>query len=273
MTGPESATPDYTMGFGEEMVQILNRYTARTHAAHLLPHLKPGLRLLDFGCGPGSISVGLAKAVEPGEMHGVDMEESQVELARAVAKAGGCDNAIFHVGDVTALPFDDDFFDVAHCHNVLMHVPDTQAVLGEVKRVLKPGGIVSSREMICQSSFTHPDYGTIRNAWDMFADLLTADDAHPEMGKDMKTHFVHAGFEDVQVSASFDSYSTPEDVLFIYGVANKWFLAPEITEAAIKYGAATQQLCDNIRMAYERWKDDPGAICAVAHGQLLARNP
>ena len=113
--------------------------TAEASAAYLLPYLRPGLRVLDFGCGPGNISVGLAKAAAPGELHGVDMEESQIELARAVAAAYGRDNTIFHAGDVTNMPFEDDFFDVAHCHNVLMHIPDTGAVLAEVKRVLKPG--------------------------------------------------------------------------------------------------------------------------------------
>ena len=138
-THQTSATPDYTMGFSEEMLESLRRYTAEASAAYLLPYLRPGLRVLDFGCGPGNISVGLAKAAAPGELHGVDMEESQIELARAVAAAYGRDNTIFHAGDVTNMPFEDDFFDVAHCHNVLMHIPDTGAVLAEVKRVLKPG--------------------------------------------------------------------------------------------------------------------------------------
>ena len=103
----------YTMGYSDEFRQLLDRRSAQTHAAHLLPHLEPGQRVLDFGCGPGTISVGLASAVEPGELHGIDMEESQIELASAAARAGGHDNATFHVGDVTALPFDDDYFDVA----------------------------------------------------------------------------------------------------------------------------------------------------------------
>ncbi len=62
----------------------------------------------------------------------------------------------FHVGDVTALPFEDNFFDVAHCHAVLMHVPDRMATLAEVKRVLKPGGIIASREMFVSCSFLSP---------------------------------------------------------------------------------------------------------------------
>ena len=119
----------YTMGYSEEFRQLLAQRSAETHATHLLPHLEPGLRVLDFGCGPGTISVGLASAVEPGEFHGIDMEESQIDLARTAAETGGHDNATFHVGDATALPFEDDYFDVAHCLAVLMHVPDTEAAL------------------------------------------------------------------------------------------------------------------------------------------------
>ena len=77
----------YTMGYSEEFQQFLRRRSADTHAAYLLPHLSPGMRLLDFGCGPGTLSVGLARAVEPGELHGVDVEESQVDMARSAARA------------------------------------------------------------------------------------------------------------------------------------------------------------------------------------------
>lgn len=268
-----SSTPDYTMGFSEEFLESLRRYTAETNAGYLLPYLRPGLRVLDFGCGPGTISVGLARAVAPGEMHGLDMEESQIELARSVARVGGQDNTTFHVGDVSHLDFEDNFFDVAHCHNVLMHVPDTLAVLTEVKRVLKPGGIIGCREMICRSSFTHPDFGVIRRAWDMFEDLLAADDGHPQMGKDLKTRLLETGFSNVQAAASFDTYNAPRDIEFIFRLAGGWFLSPEITEAAIKYGAATEKLCNDIRVAYEKWKEHPGAFLGVAYGEAVANKP
>ena len=273
MDNQEFATPDYTMGFGEEMLESMRRYTAQNNAGYLLPYLRPGLRILDFGCGSGTITVGLAKAVDPGELHGIDMEESVIELARTVAESQGQRNATFHVADVTDMPFEDGFFDVAHCHNVLMHVPDTAAVLAEVKRVLRPGGIIASREMMCQSSFTHPDFGVLRKAWDMFEDLIAADDGHPQMGRDLKKHMVEAGFTNPQVSGSFDIYSTPGDVEFIYGLVNRWFLAPEILDAAIKYGAATQELADSIASAYSRWKDDPGAFVSIAFGQIVAGKP
>ncbi|MDE2861754.1 MAG: methyltransferase domain-containing protein [Chloroflexota bacterium] len=273
MTHETSATPDYTMGFSEGFLESLRRYTAAANAAYLLPYLRPGLRILDFGCGPGTISVGLAHAVAPGELHGVDMEKSQTDMAEAAAAFYGLDNAVFHGGDVTDMPFEDDFFDVAHCHNVLMHVPDTAAVLAEVKRVLKPGGIIGCRELNCSASFTYPDFGIIRRAWDMFEDVLTADDGHPQMGKELKSHILAAGFTNVKASGSFVTYSSPQDIEYIYRFIQNWFLSAEITEAAIKYGAATERLCEEIRVAYSRWKEHPGAVIGVAFGEVLANKP
>ena len=188
------ATPSYTMGYSEEFRQMLEQRSAETHAAYLLPRLKRGDRVLDFGCGPGTISVGLAGAVDPGELHGVDMEQSQVELARAAAAAGGHSHATFHVGDATKLPFEDGYFDVAHCHAVLMHVPDTAAVLAEVKRVLKPGGIIAAREAILRAAFLHPYEDT--DAWSTFIRLLAANGGHPGMGMELKGRLLEAGFVD-----------------------------------------------------------------------------
>ena len=69
------ATPSYTMGYSEEFRQMLDQRSAETHAVYLLPHLKPGHRVLDFGCGPGTISVGLARAVDPAASGGVPFGE------------------------------------------------------------------------------------------------------------------------------------------------------------------------------------------------------
>ena len=268
-----SATPDYSMGYGAGAVDALSRATAESHAWHLLPYLRPGLRVLDFGCGTGTISVGLAKAVAPGELHGVDMEESQVVLARSAAEAMELENAFFHVGDVTDLVFEDGYFDVAHCHRVLIHVPDTRAVLAEVKRVLKPGGIISCREMICESCFTFPDFGGARRSWDMFEDLVAADDGHPQMGKEMKGHIVEAGFENLRMSASFSTYSTPNEIAAIYDLMDRFLLSEDIVEAAIKYGAFSRELYDDIRTSYSRLKSHPAAFCGLAYGEAIANKP
>lgn len=131
----ESSTPNYTMGYGNPNTIRMNRRSAATHASLLLPHLKPGMRMLDAGYGPGSISVGLAAAVAPGEFIGVDMEESQIAFASAAVTREGLSNTQFQIADVLKLPFPDNHFDAIHCHALLMHVPDTMAALAELKRV------------------------------------------------------------------------------------------------------------------------------------------
>ena len=273
MSETTSTSADYTMGYSEEFRQMLNRRSARTHAAYLLPQLSSGQKLLDFGCGPGTISVGLARAVEPGEVHGIDMEESQIDLARAAAEAGGHANATFHVGDVTDLPFEDDTFDVAHCHAVLMHVPDTAATLKEVRRVLKPGGLIASREVIVASSTMAPAADALQGAWDTFAKLIAGNRGHPQMGRELKAWFIEAGFTDIRASASFDVFSTPEDVVFLRTFAGGWFFSPDVVAAATKYGLATQEQFDEWRRAMDEWKDEPGAFGCIAFGECLATNP
>ena len=263
----------YTMGYSEEFQQLLRRRSADTHAAYLLPHLRPGMRLLDFGCGPGSISVGLARAVEPGELHGVDVEESQIDMARSAARAGGHANASFHVGDVTALPFEDDYFDAAHCHAVLMHVPDTRAVLAEVKRVLKPGGIIASREMFVSSSFLEPSGEDVEGAWSTFARLLQGNGGHPQMGRELKNAFLEAGFENIRATASFDHFGSAEDVAFLRAFIDDWFYSPRVIEAAVQFGLASREQFDRWRMSLDEWRDHPGAFGAFAFGEAIAVKP
>lgn len=272
---PDETTPEsgYTMGYNEEFRQLLDRRSAATHAAHLLPHLEPGMRVLDLGCGPATISVGLAEAVAPGELHGIDIEESQVAMARSAAEAGGHGNATFHVGDITDLPFGDDEFDVAHCHAVLMHVPDTAAVLAEVRRVLKPGGIFAARELIVASCFLEPVEPEVHEAWNTFGKLLEANGGHPQMGRELRRALLDAGFTDIRPSASFGTFGTTEDVAFFERFVSDWFFQPHVVAAAIHLGVATREQFDLWRTATDEWGSDEGAVGALAFGEAIATSP
>ena len=258
----------YTMGYSDDFQKLLRRRNAETSAAHLLPHLKSGMRVLDFGCGPGTISVGLAKAIEPGKLFGIDMEASQIEIARAAAEAGEHRNAVFQTGEATDLPFEDDSFDVAHCHAVLMHAPNTQAVLAEVRRVLKPGGIISSREMFVDSSFLEP---AMRDGWETFAKLISANGGHPQIGKELKRVFLEAGFSDIDASVSFEPFCTDEDIGFLHGFITAWFFFPGTVEAATKYGLASQEQFDEWQGTLDQWRESPGALAAFAWGEAIGR--
>jgi SAM-dependent methyltransferase len=115
-------------------------------ADHLLPHLRAGMRVLDCGCGPGSITLGLAAAVAPGEVIGLDIEPVQIERAHALAAAERMENLRFQTGDVYALPFPDAAFDVVNANSLLSHLSVPVRALREFRRVLRPGGIVAVRD-------------------------------------------------------------------------------------------------------------------------------
>ena len=151
---PEGKT--YTMGYSDIFLRLLRRRTAARNAAHLLPLLRPGMNLLDLGCGHGSITLGLAQAVYPGTVTGVNLNPEQVEMARRSAAERRVENARFVSGDALDLPFPDNSLDAVHCHGFLMHSPRIRAQLAEIVRVLKPGGILGSRDMDVPASFIAP---------------------------------------------------------------------------------------------------------------------
>src|SRR4026208_1659943 len=100
----------YTPGYSAHAVGFMSRGPAASHAAFFLPHLKSGMRLLDCGCGPGAITVGLAERVQPAAVVGVELGEEQQEQARDRAQAAKA-RVTFHAASVYELPFPDADFE------------------------------------------------------------------------------------------------------------------------------------------------------------------
>src|ERR1700744_6355541 len=134
----------YTHGHHESVLRSHKWRTAENSAAYLLPHLARDARVLDVGCGPGTITAGLADPGPEGHGTGIDAAQSVIEQAREAA--GGRDNLSFTTGDVYALDYPDASFDVVHAHQVLQHLGDPVRALREMRRVARPGGIVAARD-------------------------------------------------------------------------------------------------------------------------------
>ncbi len=267
-----NSTPDYTMGYGDDFIDFLSGAPVEEAIAFLRPHLRPGLRVLDLGCGPGHISLALARAVAPGDVYGIDVEPEQVEMSRRLAAERGAANATFEVADALRLPFDDGFFDIVNCCDVLAYIPDTQAALSEVRRVLKPGGVAHCREMIVDSNFVHPTNRTLDLGWEVFAGILESDDGHPQMGKEIYAHLCDAGFTDIQVSGTFDTFVNGELDRF-YSLVTGWFLGGDMAKAAKSYGVATEDDLNQLASAVKLWKEQPGAYAAFANGMAVGVRP
>jgi 2-polyprenyl-3-methyl-5-hydroxy-6-metoxy-1,4-benzoquinol methylase len=112
----------YTHGHHESVLRSHRQRTAEDSAGYLLPHLRPGMSVLDVGCGPGTITIDLAARVLPGRVTAVEATAEALNLARAEAQSRNRVNLSFAISDVHALDFPDDTFDVVHAHQVLQHV-------------------------------------------------------------------------------------------------------------------------------------------------------
>ena len=115
---------------------------AQTHLLDFAD-LASGERVLDVACGTGLVTFRAASLVQPcGEVVGADISEQMIAVARDIARARGIANTVFHRMDAEQLALDDASFDVAMCALGLMYVPHPEIALGEMHRILRPGGRV-----------------------------------------------------------------------------------------------------------------------------------
>jgi len=100
-----------------------------------------GGSVLDAGCGAGEVLIEIARAFPRAELVGLDLSEPLLEIARRqTEEAGLSERLTFKRGDVEAMPFEDDSFDLVISVNTLHVVDDPVAMMNEVERVLRPDG-------------------------------------------------------------------------------------------------------------------------------------
>jgi ubiquinone/menaquinone biosynthesis C-methylase UbiE len=141
-----TGVPNYALGHHASVLQTHSVRTAAKCAAHVLPHILPHHRILDVGCGPGSITLDLAKLVSEGSAVGVDFSAEAVDVARQNALDRGVHNCEFRTGDVYSLDWPDGTFDIVVTNQCLVHLSDPARALMEMRRVCKVGGLVAARE-------------------------------------------------------------------------------------------------------------------------------
>jgi len=152
-----ATNPNEPDAFGKEDLKMKQQYTtellrrrAESHMVRTLderipelkPYLKPGVKVLDVGCGVGSITLDVAQVVKPGEVVGIEPVEYSVQVACQLAKDRKVSNVSFEVGDSLSLRFPDDTFDIVYSYTVLHYFYDPERAVREQKRVTKKGGWV-----------------------------------------------------------------------------------------------------------------------------------
>lgn len=258
----------YTHGHHESVLRSHRWRTAENSAAYLLPHLRPGMSILDVGSGPGTITAGLAAAVAPGVVTALEVEDDVLDLARSTVDA---DNVRFVVGDVNALEFPDDTFDVVHAHQVLQHLPDPVRALREMRRVGRPGGIVAARDGDYAGFTWYPRSAALERWLDLYEKIARHNGGEPDAGRHLLAWAHAAGFTDVTASSSTWCHANPEDRLEWGGMWADRIRQSAIAERALELGEATGDDLERIAQGWLDWLGDPDGWFSVLHGEILAR--
>lgn len=260
----------YTHGHHESVLRSHTWRTAENSAAYLLPELRPGQSLLDVGCGPGTITVDLARLVAPGPVLGVDPSVAVLDGARRTAAAAGV-AVRFEVGDIYGEDLGADSFDVVHAHQVLQHLPDPVKALRQMRRLCAPGGLVAARDGDYAAMTWYPQLPALDRWLALYRRVARANGGEPDAGRRLFGWAIEAGFSDVRPSASVWCYAADEDRAWWGGLWADRIVASALAEQAIAGGFATVPELRELSDGWREWAASPDGWFAVLNGEVLCR--
>lgn len=261
----------YSQGYDEATLKSHASRSAEKQADYLLEHIKSNAKVLDVGCGPGTITCDFVRYAPEGQIHGVDSSPEVISQAVSNAKERNADVS-FEVANAHELPFPDQSFDIVHCHALLVHLPNPINALREMYRVCKPGGYVGIREPDMDTCVIHPHFGPIEQASRVQDELKRREGAEPNAGRFLATWAHEAGFakDKMQTSCNLLSYSGRDEIKW-WGELYAKRLRREVGKRSVEYGLASEEDVEAWAAAYQEWSRCDLGLFAMLHVRLLAR--
>ncbi|GIJ45496.1 hypothetical protein Val02_23820 [Virgisporangium aliadipatigenens] len=260
----------YTHGHDESVLRSHRWRTAENSAAYLLPHLRPGMSLLDVGCGPGTITVDLAARVAPGRVTAVERTDAALDLCRAEAERRGTTNIDFVVADAHALDLPDESFDVVHAHQVLQHLQDPVKALREMRRVCRHGGVVAARDGDYAGFTWFPQLPELDEWLALYQRAARANGGEPDAGRRLLSWARAAGFTEVTATADTWCHASPEERRYWGGMWADRIVRSDIARQLLDAGVALATL-NRVSRGWRRWAESDDGWFVVLHGEIVCR--
>lgn len=261
----------YTHGHHESVLRSHTWRTVENSAAYLEPHLQPGMSVLDIGCGPGTITVDIARRVAPARVVGLDAAPEVIDKARALALDEGIDNVEFVAGDAYDTRFDDSIFDVVHAHQTLQHLADPVAALREMRRVVRTEGVVAARDVDYAGTMIHPSSAGLEAWAALYQRVHRSNSGEPDAGRRLKQWAMAAGFSRVESTASIWCFASQDERAWWGGLWRDRAVESAFASDAVEKGFATRAELEEISLAWAAWAAEDAAWMAMPHGEVLCR--
>ena len=243
----------YTPGHTDNATNFMATRSLDSHGRFFVPYLSRNDTVLDLGCGPGTISVDMARMVAPGHVTGIDLGESQIAQARQHAGEVGVSNVDFYMESCYELPFEQGSFDRIFCHALMEHLADPVGALREAFRVLKPEGMIGLCSPDADGWLLSPPSSELDAAVRAYADLQRANGGNLRIGKNFGVLLQAAGFTAICLSARYECYSS----LSFIGE----YLALQLEQRGFSRHATTLR----------EWAKDPNGMFAQAWVSAVAQ--
>ncbi|KAI5958871.1 hypothetical protein KGF57_002305 [Candida theae] len=236
--------------------------------------LKPNFHVLDVGCGPGSITIDLAKnyLTSGGSVIGVEPTSELIDTANNLKETTEpqLDNIKFQIGSVYELPFEDNTFDLVYAHQVVIHLQDPIKGLKELARVAKPGGFVAVKDADLESIIASPE--KYKSLSDFFiAKAKNAVSTDVRAGRTLREKAIRAGYKPGNITTTKSYWLLADDL----DAKKKWV---ELTVNRIKNGGEViypndakknEEVCKETIAKWEEWLEDEESLYNISHFEIV----
>ncbi len=185
---------------GRERLRMLSRVMwPATSALFDRVAIAPDANCLDVGCGSGDVTIALAQRAPQGRTVGVDLDETEIQLAIDDSSTSGVPNVEFRVGNVLDAPTDSERFDVIYVRFVLTHLPDPLAALQALTQRLAPGGAIITEDIDFRGHFCHPDSAAFDRYIDWYSSAVRGRGCDPDIGPRLPSLLLQAGLAGIDM--------------------------------------------------------------------------
>lgn len=260
----------YTHGHHASVLRSHEWRTVENSAAYVADAFRPGVRVLDVGSGPGTITVDIARRVAPASVVGIDAAADVVARAEQLASDGGLPNVTFTTEDAYALDREDGSFDIVHAHQVLQHLSRPVDALREFRRVVG-AGLVAARDVDYEGVIWYPMLPGLQEWHDVYLQVHRRVAGDPAAGRKLKSWARAAGFAEVSSSASLWLFETDADRAWWGHSWAERALESSFAQHAVDLGITDRDGLERIAAGWRAWADAADGWFLMPHGEIIAR--